>query len=175
MSYYHWLLETVASKSMSSKYSKLLADLYAMDFEIVNNMDSNRAEDGVNLRYRYGDGHNYMDVLDILEMPCTILEMLVAFSLRIKNNLFDSYRYNANDIFWEMIQNLGLSDMTNARYDSDVVADAIDILVNRDYEYDGSNGGLFQVPDPRRDMRDTELWYQMSWYYSDRIMKGDIT
>ena len=175
MSYYRWLIESVASKE-SSQYTKLLTDLYAEDFIVDESvpMDHNREIDGIDLRSRYADEHSYVEVLDILETPCTMLEMLVAIAIRVKSYLFTSYKYSEADIFWEMLHNIGLDRFTDARYDYDAVMDIIDILCNREYDYDGRGGALFIVDNPRKDMRDTDIWYQMNWYYADKIKKGAI-
>lgn len=173
MSYYHWLLDTVANKT-SKKYQNLLADLYANEFEILIDRDSNRVIDGVNLRFQYADEYSYMDILDILEAPCSILEMIVALALRFKNAVLNGYDYSASDIFWDMIRNMGLDAYDDRNYDPDAVQDAIDILIDREYGYDGSGGGMFIIDDPRNDLRDTELWFQINWYYSPKIMKGEL-
>ena len=173
MSYYHWLTETVANKH-SKKYKNLLSDLYEEEFTVIIDRDVNRAIDGTNLRFQYADEYSYMDIMDILEMPCSVLEMMVALALRFKNSTLNGYNYNASDIFWEMIRNMGLDDQTDNNYSTDVVLDAIDILVNREYDSDGSGGGLFIVKDPRQDMRDTELWFQINWYYAPKIQKGEL-
>ena len=173
MSYYHWLTETVANKH-SKKYKNLLSDLYEEEFTVIIDRDENRAIDGTNLRFQYADEYSYMDIMDILEMPCSVLEMMVALALRFKNSTLSGYNYNAGDIFWEMIRNMGLDDQTDNNYSTDVVLDAIDILVNREYDSDGSGGGLFIVKDPRQDMRDTELWFQINWYYAPKIQKGEL-
>lgn len=173
MSYYHWLTETVANKH-SKKYKNLLSDLYAEEFTVIIDRDVNRAIDGTNLRFQYADEYSYMDIMDILEMPCSVLEMMVALALRFKNSTLNGYNYNASDIFWEMIKNMGLDDQTDSNYSTDVVLDAIDILVEREYDSDGSGGGLFIVKDPRHDMRDTELWFQINWYYAPKIQKGEL-
>ena len=173
MSYYHWLIDTVANKR-SKKYTNLLSDLYAEEFEIVVDRDVNRAIDGTNLRFQYADEHSYMDILDILEAPCSVLEMMVALALRYKNNTLNGYDYSASDIFWDMITNMGLINQTDDHYSSDMVLDVIDILINREYGYDGSGGGMFIVRDPRHDMRDTELWFQINWYYAPKIQKGEL-
>jgi hypothetical protein len=163
----------VANKQ-SKKYSNLLSDLYSEDFVIVIERDINRSIDGTNLRFQYADEHSYMDILDILEAPCSVLEMMIALALRYKNSTLYGYNYDVSDIFWDMIDNMGLKDQTDNNYDSDKVLDAIDILVDREYGYDGSGGGLFIVPNPRHDMRDTELWFQINWYYAPKIMKGEL-
>ena len=173
MNYYHWLVDTVANKH-SKKYKNLLSDLYAEEFTVIIDRDVNRAIDGTNLRFQYADEYSYMDILDILETPCSMLEMMVALALRFKNSTLNGYDYSASDIFWEMIKNMGLDDQTDDRYNSDVVLDAIDILTEREYGYDGSGGGLFVVPNPRQDMRDAELWFQINWYYTPKIMKGEL-
>jgi len=53
-------------------------------------MDGNRAEDGIDLRYRFGyekeyEGSTIASYLD--NSPCSVLEMLIALAFRAKNIL----------------------------------------------------------------------------------------
>ena len=65
-----------------------------------------------------------------------------------------------------MVHNLRLDNMTDNVFDEDVVANAMEVFINRQYDYDGW-GGLFTVQNPRRDLRQVEIWYQMCWYLSE--------
>ena len=65
-------------------------------------MDRNRALDGLALRDKYG----YSGDPD--EEPCTVLEMLIALSLRIENQFMTNYDEGDRTSmwFWIMITNI---------------------------------------------------------------------
>ena len=74
--------------------------------------------------------------------------------------------------FWGMIGSLGLHGMTDDCFHEEYVSDVIDRFLNREYHYDG-RGGLFSLSNPRKDMREVEIWYQMMWYLDEQIQGGD--
>ena len=71
-----------------------------------------------------------------------------------------------------MLESLGLSDMTDGRFDEHTASDMVDRLLSHQYSPDGK-GGLFWIPQEttgeRRDMRKYEIWYQMMWYLDNII------
>ena len=69
--------------------------------------------------------------------------------------------------FWTMIANVGLGSQNDLNYDPAYVDSCIEIFVRRQYDADGSNGGLFILQNPRRDLREVEIWYQAMWYLSE--------
>ena len=67
-----------------------------------------------------------------------------------------------------MINNLGLGDMIDSRFDEFYVEETIDIFLNREYQSNGK-GGLFTIKNCDYDLREVEIWYQLCWYL-DSIM-----
>ena len=65
--------------------------------------------------------------------------------------------------FWNMIDNLGLSDMSDAHFNQPYVDDVIFRFLNRDYLPNGQ-GGLFTINNCSEDLRNVEIWYQLCWY-----------
>jgi len=63
-------------------------------------------------------------------------------------------------IFWHMIGNLGLEDMTDSKFSQAYFDDVMEIFLNRRYKKDGT-GGLFVTQDKTKDMREIEIWLQM--------------
>lgn len=166
--YFEWLIEIGIGFEKYERYSKLIHALDGTDFIYTIPLDGNRFEDGIALRYRYGieecvDESEIASVLDI--HPCTMLEMMIALAFRVEESIMS----NADDgdrtkkWFWIMIDSLGLSDMTNDHFDMEYFQSAMDRLTNHMYERDGS-GGLFTIPNSKRDMRTAEIWYQANWY-----------
>lgn len=169
--YFEWLYSIVEKKRRPDQVSfrKLLMHLHNIEFKYSILRDQNRAEDGMDLRYRYAISNGYSDsantVMDILEGPCSVLEMMVALSIRCEENIMDDPNVGdrTSQWFWGMIVNLGLGSMTNDRYDRRYVDDVIFRFLDRDYDPDGK-GGLFRIRQCDRDLRTVEIWYQLCWY-----------
>jgi len=68
------------------------------------------------------------------------------------------------------MRNLSLTDMTNRHYDEKYVDDALYIFMNREYQSDGSGGGLVILKYPRVDMRFVEIWDQINWYLTENYI-----
>lgn len=163
--YFEWLLRLIDDGRVC-EYRKLLLYLDSTDFSIVIENDIYRAEDGTNLRSRFT--HIYHRDSNRDTRPCSILEMLVALSLRCEEEIMNDISIGDRTAmwFWGMINNLDLSSMVDRRYDERTVRDRVLRFMDRKYSSNGE-GGLFTVQNPRRDMRDVEIWYQMLWYLND--------
>lgn len=175
--YFNWMYDLVCSDYFTKRlsYRKLLQYLYETDFVYVIGQDGNRAEDGINLRYRFGQELGYPDAqisncLD--DKECSILEMMVALSLRCEEHIMDDpdIGNRTGKWFWGMIENLELEEMTDSRFDVQYVDSVIDRFLYREYEPNGA-GGLFTLHDCRCDLRSEEIWYQMMWYL-DEVIKN---
>lgn len=172
--YFNWLYDIVGAnrKSKQLSYRKLLIHLHDTEFRYYIARDKNRARDGMDLRYRFALAH-YHDtdpdyILDMLDGPCSVLEMMIALAIRCEDTMDDpSIGDRTGQWFWEMIVSLGLGGMLDSRYDARDVDDIVDRFLEREYEPDGT-GGLFTIPNCHRDMRDAEIWNQM-WWYIDSI------
>lgn len=166
--YFKWLYDLVRGKrySKSMSYEKLLMRLHDTEFIYSLLMDENRAEDGVDLRYRFGDEYDCLNEVDShLTGPCSVLEMMVALALRCEEHIMydPSYGDRTSQWFWGMIVNLGLGSMTDERFDRDFVDKTIDVFLRREYEPNGE-GGLFTIKDCKFDLRAIDIWYQLNWY-----------
>jgi hypothetical protein len=165
--YFEWLCELIDSKRFSKRnsYRKLLIHLHNIEFTWFVPHDDNRADDGIQLRRRYGLDQNDMSLPQYLTGPCSVLEMMVALAIRCEEAIMDdALRGNrAGQWFWGMVRNLGLSPMIDSEFDRDFVDDVVARFLNREYEPDG-RGGLFTVKNPDRDLRTVEIWWQLSWY-----------
>lgn len=161
--YFEWLCDIVCGNRFAKEvsYRSLLACLHGIDFIYTIPKDGNRAEDGTDLRYRFA----HDDADRYLRGPCSVLEMLVALSIRCEETIMDdpSKGDRTGQWFWVMITNLGLGSMTDDRYDDRVVYTNVDRFMHRSYDPDGT-GGLFKIRNCEYDLRDVELWYQLCWY-----------
>lgn len=175
--YFEWLYQQVYDRRYCRRgtYRRLLSRLHDIEFTYLIPLDGNRAEDGVNLRYRFGYEHNYSDTMIATyldDRACSVLEMMFALAYRCEDHIMDSDAGNrTGEWFWSMIESLGLNTMIDTDFDRAYVDTTIDILLSREYESDG-RGGLFTIRHPKRDLRFVEIWYQMCWYL-DEVLKGE--
>ena len=166
--YFKWLYGLVYKDTRILSYHKLLRYLFDREFTYLLPMDGNRYEDGINLRYSFGDEEQIdpriiASLIDI--NPCSVLEMMIALAIRCEEHIMDDpdYGNRTGQWFWNMINNLGLGNMNDRRFDYRVVKNIIDIFLNREYSRDGE-GGLFVIHDSQYDLRNVDIWYQMMWY-----------
>ena len=165
--YFEWMYQLVSDRRRAG-YRRLLSYLHAVDFEYTIPLDGNRAEDGIELRYRFGHAFDYdapMIASYLDDRPCSVLEMMVALAIRCEEHImYDSeIGDRTGQWFWDMIDNLGLYSMTDSQFDLDYVEYVIERFHDHGYGRNGE-GGLFTVQNPRKDLRTVEIWYQMNWY-----------
>lgn len=167
--YYRWMSNLVIDEN-HKEYTKLLMFLHNTEYKYSIPMDENRYEDGLYLRHRfvyvnkYDD--NFDDICEALESPCSVLEMLIALTLR----WYESFSYIDDTIpefFWDMIDTLYLFHMNDQYFDKRVCIYRINKFLNREYESDGKYG-LFHIKHSPEDLRDVELWTQLCWYIDER-------
>lgn len=174
--YFDWLSHIVCSNRYSEQisYRRLLSYLHDIEFRYLIPKDQNRAEDGVDLRYRFAISQGYRDspdtILDILGGPCSVFEMMIALAIRCEESIMDDPDIGdrTGQWFWGMVTNLGLGSMHDRHFDQRYVDDVILRFLNREYQSDG-RGGLFTVRDCDRDLRDIEIWHQLC-YFLDTII-----
>ena len=168
--YFDWMYQLVCDDEYSRglSYRKLLSLLHDTDFTYTIALDGNRYDDGIDLRYRFGNEQGYRDsmIASYLDnRPCSVLEMIIALAIRLEEHIMDDpdIGNRTGQWFWDMIVSLGLGSMDDSKFDKAYAIDVIRRFLNRDYERDGK-GGLFTIEHCRYDMRDIEIWYQANWY-----------
>lgn len=170
--YFDWMYQLVVDDRYFNKsYRRLFAQLYDTNFTYTIPMDGNRAEDGIELRYRFGRECGYSDsvvAIFIDDRPCSILEMMIALAIRCEEHIMDDpdIGNRTGQWFWAMLVSLGLGSMADAQYDPGIVDDILRRFLDRDYRRNGE-GGLFTVNECSIDMRNIEIWYQMNCYLSE--------
>lgn len=170
--YLEWMYQLVCDERYAKRpsYRKLFSYLYHIDFTYRIGMDGNRSEDGMDLRYRFGYEKSYkspMIAAFLDDRPCSVLEMLIALSIRCEEIMADSdVGDRIGQWFWNMIVNLGLGSMNDSKFDKGYVDEVISKFLDRQYSPTGE-GGLFTVRHSRYDMRSVEIWYQMCWYLDE--------
>ena len=149
----------------------ILFDLaWEIDFEYDVPNDINRASDGIDLRNRF-------ELDESLKLPdlgnCRMVEFLIGVAIRCDVALYDNLYPNlVSEWFWILLANLSLDRCTDEylyEYGSDEVVTVFRQLNNREYNSDGSGGGLFPLKNPHQDQRRIEVWYQMMGFLSEKV------
>lgn len=173
--YFEWMCDKVSDirYTKGRSYTRLLRHLHDISFAYTIGLDGNRAEDGVDLRYRFGYEHNYEQALitEYLDKRgCSMLEMMVALAIRCEDDVMGNSEYGdrTGQWFWNMIKSLGLYSMTDENYDVELIDYAINAFIDHRYEPNGI-GGLFTLKYPPRDLRSVEIWCQAMWYLNEFI------
>lgn len=156
-------------------YLCLTRILFDKDFEYFVPMDSNRDFDGRELRYDFLDemiDYDY-DESDIPAGPARVLEVLIALSRRIEFRLYGSrYHVFAVDLFWEMVENLGLSFLNDSEIDENYVDFVYNTLDNWmiSPRFGGKVCEIFPLKRRKKvvtSKNGQELWYQMMNYLEE--------
>lgn len=173
--YFEWLVKKISGKPAKSRasYNKLLQFLHTVEFRWIIDHDENRAEDGINMRWRFavykGREEDPDEILDILRGPCSMLEMMVALSIRCEDIMDDpSIGDRTPQWFWNMITTLSLGSMHDDIFDKERTMRILDRFMDREYDPNG-RGGLFRIRSCDRDLREVEIWHQMCWYLDSMV------
>ena len=164
--YFDWMYNLVCDRKRP--YRRLFEHLHSRVFTYTIEMDGNREEDGIDLRYRfaYERGYDARAVATYLDnKPCSVLEMLIALSVRCEEHIMSNQDIGdqTGRWFWGMMDNLGLTSMYDTNFLSSRTDDIIDRFLNREYAPNGE-GGLFTINNCRYDLRTVDIWYQLNWY-----------
>lgn len=169
--YINWLYELVGGDDGACRdYILLMQVLAERDFYWTIDRDSNRAEDGKNLRNRFKEECGGSDIYG----PCSVLEMMVALACRIDDDIMYDNRFGNRSDQWMymMIDNLGLSDCTNQNWNGEClekVHHTVDILLDRRYADNGSGGSLFPIKSKKVYQKGNEIWLQMTAFLNENL------
>lgn len=169
--YFDYLIDKVGERG---KHRLLLSFLFDSEFTWSYKVptDANRAKDGTFLRSRYANETGDFLLYSDRQEPCNVLEMLVALSIRIEEDIMgDPGNDHPEKWFWEMIKNLGLYPATDNVFSEDLVGKVVRIWLTRSYEANGL-GGLFPLQNPKKDQRLVSIWDQMNFYLNEKL-KGE--
>lgn len=170
--YFEWLYNYVCKDKSHARMSfrKLLSYLHEIEFIFSIPNDINRARDGVDLRYRFAMEIDDELILDYLDGPCSVLEMMVALAIRCEETIMDNTTYGnrTGQWFWNMMANLEIGQMFDEAFNEEFVDERINIFLERRYEPDGK-GGLFYIKNCEEDLRRLEIWTQLCWYLDNFV------
>jgi len=165
--YLEWLCKKVPSDFGTRSYKKLLKKLFCEEFTYTMPMDENRAIQGASMRKEYAD-ENCLGDYWMASEPCTVLEMMVSLADICEERIMkdDAQGNRTGRWFWDMIASIGLMDMDDECFDEGFVHRKIETMLKRKYHPDG-RGGLFTIPNVRKDLRTVDIWYQAQWYLAE--------
>lgn len=162
-SYIQWLRRLVDAES----YVDLSQSMALMPFRSDIMMDRNRMIDGEELRIIFSDETGMALYSDV--RGCSVLEFLVAFAKRVN----ETYAMvGVGEAFCMFLHNMDLSRCDDDWFvdQSDpecYIQDRCDIMMDRRFDPDGTNGGLFVVHH-RDDIRPSEWWWQMQYWLNEQ-------
>lgn len=175
--YFDWIINLTNNwcvlYSGQGDYYELMECLFHQQFLWTMTMDGNRAQDGVETRFKFveeTEEYDYRDVYLYLTHPCNVLEMMAALARRCEDHIMGdpSQIDNAGRWFWEMICNMHLDNMYDGNFDEDYVNEVVDDMIERNYAKNG-DGGLFTIHDATKDMRYVDIWCQLNWYLDEVV------
>jgi hypothetical protein len=177
--YFRWLCDSVKIDPQHPDHdcTELMIMLHKIPFYDLVPNDENRGRDGTLLRDQFAiermDEDCYCDQCKCLDMPCSVLEMLVALADRIEYQMSEpGTRSRKPDWFWMMVKNLGLQLYTRedpyyiekGQQNENIIKNFLERLYMRNGE-----GGLFPLKRALRDQRHIEIWYQMMAYIQENF------
>ena len=150
---------------MVKSHSLLLKTLFEKDFYYLNDLDANRASDGITLRNIYT---SINDDCNVPEGNCSVLEMLIALSDRIEYQIMtdDTYGDRTSLWFWTMLENLGISFVDDDTYNGEsrsFIDAKVQKWLDRRFDKDGNGSIWTKIPSENADKRDflsLDYWMQ---------------
>lgn len=160
--YFNWLCAKVLQRNQRS-YHELLGILYRTEFVWLVPMDSNRAEDGKELRSDFArEAHMKLDPL-FEGQPCSLFEMFLAFANRASFQTDTPVR----EWFWSFMENLHLDQFRQiSDADRPMIEEILDTFLWRTFDSHGW-GGMFPLSRTDRDQRKIEIWWQFCDYVAE--------
>lgn len=152
--YFSWLRDQSVVLSDQHCYNRVLEVLYRNPYEPLHPMDTNREADGLELRDEWVELYSeHVDIQDYwYAEPCSILEMLVAFSRRCN---FQTSSLSAEEWVVKFLNNLNIhiSDFNFEGEKSKVYETII-----------AFNEGEVSIFPDIQENHNEQLWYQMMEY-----------
>lgn len=166
--YFRWLYAKVAAEdnpSPANTFWTLFSVLHHTEFVWLVPGDDNRAADGIELRKEFFDQIGMERDPIMMALPCSVLEMFIAFARRAEWQTDISVR----DWFWVFLANLHLEGCNDSEEDvAEFANDVLDQFLWRTYSGGTGEGGMFPLDKvSRNDQRKVEIWYQFSEYLID--------
>lgn len=174
--YFKWLCSIAfPDEGIRNKYLNVLALLHNTSFEYILALDENRQKDGIDMRYHFSYACKIpYDIVKInFNKPqCSVLEMMISLAKRCEDVIMSDLSYGDRTDQWFsiMFNNLGLYNYDDKHWDMHSYYEVKNILrkfMFREYNSDGTNGGIFTSSSPEYDLRNMQLWDQMGLCMSE--------
>ena len=177
--YIQWLYSLVGLEQRKyNHYWRVIRRLFKREYYYLVDNDINRYEDGMDLRDKFCMIYNYPTKVfnHAVDIPCTVLEMLVAFAIRIDQEIMwnPDVGNQAGKWFWQMIFNLGIDpvEYSDEHFDQHCLVkleEKLDTALGRKYRKDGE-GSFFPMKNPiPKNFQKVELWYQMQFWMEENF------
>ena len=158
---------------------KLCRFLYGVDFTVGDGgcpEDETQATNGMELRRRYAEfvgkesGKSERDIDRIwktIHGKCSVLELLVHLCIRLDEMTNEEESGTTVSKFFDVIlENLAIDITDNEAGWSAVIGD----FLHRNYDKDGSGGGLFPVKNiGDKDARKMPIWFQLNAWLNEHL------
>lgn len=171
--YFLWLFRRV-----DPDYSNLSRYLHTKPFIAVIDLDDNRIGDALREREIFIDTVNHglsaKDVNELMSMPVSIFEVLVAIAIRIDfimDDLISPPR--VDEWYHELLKNLELDYLSDDHWRNtplllEEIDERLNVFMYREYGDDGK-GSLFPITsDVIVGWKSIELWYQMNQWLAQK-------
>lgn len=166
--YQNWLVHRM-NVVPHKNYGMLLRELYRWEFWSDVPYDEDRGADGIALRGVWADEVGYRGVVNF--GPPRILETFVGIALRIEDKIFggplaDEWDYKR--IFWDLINNLGLTDFDEILSASDYekVGTLLENFLKKVSRDTFPN--IFRFSVTPKNLRKMNIWTQMGLYIAEK-------
>lgn len=164
--YRKWLVDQVNIFG-DRDYTDLLCVLYDIEYYSIVKYDEDRGMDGVALRDSWMDEVGVR--VDANWGNVNVLEVLVGIAKRMEFQLWGSRymdEWNYQKLFWDLINNLGLSGMSGTleKDDCDTIFIFVTDFLDRCYTF----GNIFVTQEGVRSMRKMNIWAQMMLYLREK-------
>ncbi len=169
--YYLWLLGIVDGAGyFIDDYNEMLWELFDTDFVWLIEMDSNRALDGLGLRYEYVNYYDGNPCPEFEWKEASVLEVLIALAHNWEHEITYDSRIGDRTAqwFWLMLKNLGLTEYPNWRFEKEKVDEIVKIWIFREFQKDGK-GSPFPVKSGKGDQKKVEIWYQLQQFVLENV------
>ena len=177
--YFKWLCSIAfPDENIRNKYLNVLNLLNDTSFEYILQLDENRQKDGVDMRYHFSCACKipYDIIKTYFNNPrCSVLEMMISLAKRCEDFIMSDLSYGDRTDQWFLIMfnNLELYKYDDEHWNVYCYYEVKNILrkfMFREYDSNGSNGGIFISNNPNYDLRNMQLWDQMGLCMQELIL-----
>ena len=159
--YLDWLMNKV---DVPFLYSDMCNTLLCIEFEPIIGNDGDRAEDGMELRREF---ECFSDAKTSDISPCSMLEMLVAVSIRTAELMYEGDEGESpGHYFWVFLNTMGISKMKNLEDFRKKERQIVDIC-ERFLDPNDDSVDIVRVKHPPKRWSKLEIWKKINWFLTE--------